>query len=190
MLATVYPSFAQGAVEAPPSKSMAHRAIICACLADGESVIRRVAASDDVNATIGAMEALGAVISRTGDTLKIRGTGGVPRLSGCEIDCAESGSTLRFLIPMFSLAGCPVVYRGRGRLMERPQDVYASLFEKQGARFFQKEGALFQEGALKGGRLTVRGDVSSQFVTGLLLALPLLKEDSVIEIQPPFESRP
>ncbi len=190
MLATVYPSFAQGAVEAPPSKSMAHRAIICACLADGESVIRRVAASDDVNATIGAMEALGAVISRTGDTLKIRGTGGVPRLSGCEIDCAESGSTLRFLIPLFSLAGCPVVYRGRGRLMERPQDVYASLFEKQGARFFQKEGALFQEGALKGGRLTVRGDVSSQFVTGLLLALPLLKEDSVIEIQPPFESRP
>ena len=105
MRATVYPSFCGGAVIVPPSKSMAHRAIICACLADGVSTVRRVSESDDMRATIGAMEALGAKIERKGDTLTIHGTGGVPRLSSCEVDCIESGSTLRFLIPLFSLTG-------------------------------------------------------------------------------------
>lgn len=189
MRATVYPSFCEGAVTVPPSKSMAHRAIICACLADGESTVRRVSESDDMRATIGAMEALGAKIERMGDTLTIRGTGGVPRLSSCDVDCIESGSTLRFLIPLFSLTGGLVTYHGRGRLMERPQDVYAALFKEQGACFSQEDGILRQQGALKGGKLVIRGDVSSQFITGLLFTLPLLDGDSVIEILPPFESR-
>ena len=189
MRATVYPSFRGGAVTVPPSKSMAHRAIICACLADGVSTVHRVAESDDMKATIGAMEALGAKIERKGDTLTIHGMGGVPRLSSCDVDCIESGSTLRFLIPLFSLTGGLVTYYGRGRLMERPQDVYAALFKEQGACFLQEDGVIRQHGALKGGKLVIRGDVSSQFITGLLFTLPLLDGNSVIEILPPFESR-
>lgn len=189
MRATVYPSFCEGVVTVPPSKSMAHRTIICACLAHGVSTIHHISESDDMKATIGAMKALGATIEQTGDALLIRGTGGVPRLSSCDVDCMESGSTLRFLIPLFSLTGGIVTYRGRGRLMERPQNVYAALFKEQGAYFSQEEGLLRQQGALEGGKLTIRGDVSSQFITGLLLTLPLLDENSIIEILPPFESR-
>lgn len=189
MQAVVYPSKNSGTVKIPPSKSVAHRAIICACLAEGTSVIRNVSESDDMKATIGAMQALGAKLARSGDTLTIEGTGGVPKRSFLKADCIESGSTLRFLIPLFSLTGGNVSFSGSRRLMERPQSVYESLFREQGL-FFQADGANVSLcGALKSGGITLRGDISSQFITGLLFTLPLLSGDSVIRVLPPFESR-
>lgn len=188
MRATVYPSKKSGTIAVPPSKSAAHRAIICACLADGVSVVRNVSESEDMKATIGAMEALGARIERNGDTLTIRGTNGVPAIDILRADCRESGSTLRFLIPLFALCGGMVTLTGSKRLMERPQDVYEALFEEQGL-FFARDGESVRlKGKLKGGDLIVRGDISSQFITGLLFTLPLLEEDSVVHILPPFES--
>ena len=187
MRVTVYPSKKSGTVAVPPSKSAAHRAIIAACLASGESAIRNVSESEDMKATIGAMEALGAKIKRTGDVLKINGTGGVPKKETVTADCRESGSTLRFLIPLFSLCGGEVALKGSKRLMERPQDVYETLFEEQGL-FFARGEQVRLHGALRGGELIIRGDISSQFITGLLFTLPLLAEDSVVHILPPFES--
>lgn len=187
MRVTVYPSKKSGTVAVPPSKSAAHRAIIAACLADGKSIVRNVSESEDMKATIGAMEALGAVITRSGDVLNVRGTGGVPKKEAVTADCRESGSTLRFLIPLFSLCGGDVMLTGSERLMERPQDVYEKLFEEQGL-FFSRGGQIRLRGAVKGGELTIRGDISSQFITGLLFTLPLLERDSVIRILPPFES--
>lgn len=187
MRVTVYPAKKSGSVVIPPSKSVAHRAIIASCLADGESIIRNVSESEDMKATIRAMEALGAKIVRDGDTLKIHGMNGVPKKEAVTADCGESGSTLRFLIPLFSLCGGDVTFIGSKRLMERPQDVYETLFEKQGLSFARGE-RLKLHGAVCGGELIIRGDISSQFITGLLFTLPLLDRDSVIHILPPFES--
>ncbi|MFQ9681024.1 MAG: hypothetical protein ACLRZH_13925 [Ruthenibacterium lactatiformans] len=105
------------------------------------------------------------------------------------MDCCESGSTLRFLIPLFSLTDAPVRFTGRGRLMERPQGVYARMFAKRGLGFAQDADGITVRGALSAGEYTLAGNISSQFISGLLFALPLLSGASVIRITPPFESR-
>ena len=214
MRAILYPSEISGRVDAPPSKSMAHRALICAALAKGESRVLNLSASQDITATLAAMRLLGAsaadmdapecrrgaaaayahwsgerTVSGPG-SLILKGTGGLPfaPVSG-PVDCCESGSTLRFLIPLFSLTDAPVRFTGRGRLMERPQGVYARMFAERGLGFAQDADGITVRGALSAGEYTLAGNISSQFISGLLFALPLLSGASVIRITPPFESR-
>lgn len=186
------PSLAAGEVshiKIPPSKSMAHRAIICASLAQGTSRIDNIDYSDDILATISGMEQLGAIIERGEDYLIITGISDLHQLKTDCIDCNESGSTLRFFIPIFTLSGKPVSFTGRNRLLKRPQGIYETLYQERGLKFEQKEDHILVEGALPAGRYELDGNVSSQFITGLLFALPLLAEDSVIVVRPPFESR-
>lgn len=189
MIATVYPSHCSGSVHIPPSKSMAHRAIICAALADGVSHLTNIDFSDDIRATIDGMRQLGAQIDTGVDCVSIRGIRGFDQLNSQVIDCQESGSTLRFFIPLFSLCDQTVRFIGKGRLMQRPQDVYEELFARQGLQFTHDEQGIVISGALAPGRYEVDGSISSQFITGLLFTLPLLEEDSIIQIRPPFESR-
>ena len=189
MRAVIEPGRIGGTLEAPPSKSMAHRLLICAGLAGGESVIDRVDPSQDVRATARALEALGARVRLENGRARVTGCGGALRLPGGPVDCGESGSTLRFLIPLFAGCGGPVRLLGHGRLMQRPQDVYARLFAQQGLPFAQDGDGLCLCGPLRPGEYRVEGGVSSQFISGLLLALPLLSGDSVLRVTSPFESQ-
>lgn len=189
MIAQVHPGTCQGSVKIPPSKSMAHRAIICASLANGKSRIDNVAYSKDILTTIEGMRALGANIVVHDDFVEVEGIKNFHQLRTKEIFCNESGSTLRFFIPIFSLCEEKIRFTGKGRLMERPQTVYESLFHNCGLHFEQKDGCIEIEGALQSGAYTIAGDVSSQFISGLLFILPLLEGNSTITITEPFESR-
>ena len=177
-----------GTITAPPSKSMAHRAVLCAALAEGRSHITNLEFSKDISATLGAAGQLCAEV-RTGPAdAVVEGLGHFRPLSA-PVDCCESGSTLRFLIPIASLTGQAVTFTGRGRLMERPQSVYETLYREQNLRFEQSSAGLTVEGALTPGDYTLEGNVSSQFISGLLFALPLLDGDSTLHLLPPVESR-
>ena len=189
MLARILPSRLQGSVTVPPSKSMAHRALLCAGLAAGETRIQGILPSQDMEATCRALTALGASIARQGSLARVQGVAGRPKAPQGPVDCGESGSTLRFLIPAFALASAPARLTGRGRLPQRPLGPYGAIFHGQGLPFAQDETGVSFQGPLAPGDYTLPGDVSSQFISGLLFALPLLPGDSHIRIQPPFESR-
>ena len=182
---TITPTLLHGSITPPPSKSQAHRLILCAALAEGESVIENVALSQDIQATLRCMEALGAAWTLEGKTLHVRGIGGPAPFApaGGDLpffDCGESGSTLRFLIPIALAVAGGGVFTGRGRLMERPQKPYFDLFDEKGI-FYEREGdALTVRGRLAPGEYRLAGNVSSQFFTGLLYALPLLEGDSTV----------
>ncbi len=177
-----------GIIMAPPSKSMAHRAVLCAALAKGTSHIRNLEFSKDIAATLAAAGQLCARVTTGGNDAVVEGLGRFLPVEA-PVDCCESGSTLRFLIPLASLTGQEVTFVGRGRLMERPQSVYEALYREQGLRFAQSPSGLTVEGALSSGDYTLAGNVSSQFISGLLFALPLLAGDSTLHLVPPVESR-
>ena len=171
-----------GTVTPPPSKSIAHRAILAAALTNGTSTIQNVALSQDIEATLRCITALGGAWEREGDSLRVSGvwhrewdTAALPHL-----DCGESGSTLRFLIPLALTLNNGGVFTGRGRLMERPQKPYFDIFDEKGIFYEQKGGTLTVRGELTPGEYRLPGNVSTQFVTGLLYALPLLDGDSEI----------
>lgn len=189
MLARIQPSRLQGSVTVPPSKSMAHRALLCAGLAAGTTQIQGILPSQDMEATCRALTALGASIVRQGSLARVQGVAGRPKAPQGPVDCGESGSTLRFLIPAFALASAPARLTGRGRLPQRPLGPYGAIFHGQGLPFAQDETGVSFQGPLAPGDYTLPGNVSSQFISGLLFALPLLPGDSHIRIQPPFESR-
>jgi 3-phosphoshikimate 1-carboxyvinyltransferase len=171
-----------GAVTPPPSKSQAHRLILCAALAEGTSTLRHVAFSEDIRATLSCVAALGAKwTDRGGGTITVEGIGGRRWRGGLpRLDCGESGSTLRFLIPVALAVAGGGVFTGRGRLMQRPQDPYRTLLEEKGVRWEQQGNTLTVQGTLRAGEYRLPGDVSSQFFTGLLLALPLAEGHSAI----------
>ena len=177
-----------GTITAPPSKSMAHRAVLCAALAEGRSHITNLEFSKDISATLGAAAQLCARVRTGADDAVVEGLGHFVPLAA-PVDCCESGSTLRFLIPIASLTGQAVSFTGRGRLMERPQSVYEALYREQGLRFEQSAAGLTVEGALTPGEYRLAGNVSSQFISGLLFALPLLSGSSTLHLIPPVESR-
>ncbi len=178
----IQPRRLSGTVTPPPSKSMAHRLVIAAALAAGSSTVRHVDFSQDVEATLRCMRTLGARWETVKDGLRIAGIGGIRQPFGelPRFDCGESGSTLRFLIPISMTAGRGGIFTGRGRLMERPQKPYFDLFDQRGIPYARQEGALTVEGRLTPGEYRLPGDVSSQFFTGLLMAMPLLEEPSTV----------
>lgn len=186
----VQPHHLKGNVKVPPSKSMAHRAIICASLAKGKSIIKNVDYSKDIEATIHAMKALGTIIFQYEDYLEIDGTTTFLK-NNCEIDCCESGSTLRFMIPISIVYDANVHFTGKGRLGQRPLDVYYSIFDQQDIGYLYRENVLdlYIKGRLHGGEFHLPGNVSSQFISGLLFALPLMDEDSLIVLTSPLESK-
>ena len=177
-----------GRIAAPPSKSMAHRAVLCAALAKGTSHLHHLAFSKDISATLGAAGRLCARVTTGENDAVVEGLGRFLPVDA-PVDCCESGSTLRFLIPLASLTRQEVTFTGRGRLMERPQSVYKTLYQQQGLRFEQSADRLTVEGALTPGEYELAGNVSSQFISGLLFALPLLDGDSTLHLIPPVESR-
>ena len=183
----INPSTARGRITAPPSKSMAHRNLICGALTAG-SEITNLAWSEDMKATLRCLTALGAHVEQDGDTVRIGGLIPSDAVPTTPLDCNESGSTLRFMIPLCLLSQQPVTLTGAARLMQRPLGVYADLCAEKGLRFEQSGNTLTVCGPLGGGRYTVPGDVSSQFISGLLFALPLAQEDSVLTITGKAES--
>ena len=169
----IIPQKLRGAVTPPASKSMAHRAVLAMALAGGTGTLSNLSDSQDIQATKRCVAALKA-----------------PRPEGEPpfLDCGESGSTLRFLIPIALAAAGGGVFTGHGRLMERPQQPYFDIFDEKGIFYGQTDGVLTVRGTLTPGVYHLPGNVSSQFVTGLLYALPLLPGVSTIEITTPLES--
>ena len=189
MKARIYPSLAdKTSIRLPSSKSLSHRAIIAAAAADGISHITNIDYSADIEATIEAMKHLGARIEKHPHALTIEGTSNF-RYDKEVIDARESGSTLRFLIPLFTLFDTTISFTGSKRLFQRPLNVYEELFEKQGLTLKYTDNGITTGGKLKSGDIEIKGNISSQFITGLLLTLPLVDGDSTIRITPPFESR-
>lgn len=188
MNVTIEPSAPGGTVPAPPSKSMAHRLLICAGLAIGEKTVRGAACSEDILATMDCLRALGVKCEARGGDVVVSGYTPHCGAAGAVLPCRESGSTLRFFLPL-CLFGPPMTLTGSRRLLARPLDVYRELCETQGIRFEQGETSVLVQGTLSPGEFRMPGDVSSQFVSGLLFALPGLPGDSVIRLRPPVESR-
>ena len=183
----IAPSRLSGRVTAPPSKSISHRALICAALADGESVISNLAFSEDILATVDALTAIGATIEKPSeDTLKVTGIGGKPNPKGI-LSCRESGSTLRFMIPICLLSREEFKLSGTEKLLSRPLGIYSELFD----RYRGADGGVLTLSAgepIKSGEYRIAGNVSSQFITGLLFALPLCNDDSKLIVEGNFES--
>ena len=178
----ITPKKLTGTVTPPPSKSQAHRLLIAAALIHrGVSVIHGLADSQDIQATRRCLTALGARIDDVDEnTVQVCGLGNTIVEAGPApiLDCGESGSTLRFLIPLALLVNGSACFVGHGRLMERPQEPYFRLFTEKGIAWSLENGVLAVEGRLTPGVYALPGDVSSQFITGLLHAIPLLEGDS------------
>ena len=185
----IYPSKLIGTVSAPSSKSYSHRMIIAAALADGVSEISNVTDSNDITVTSQAMEALGANVLADSGTYTVRGI--KTPSEKAEIDCGESGSTLRFIIPVAAALGTTATLIGHAKLPQRPITPYTREFPSKGVTFEPKSGLpITLTGKLRAGEYNLEGDVSSQFITGLMLALPMCEEDSVIKLTSPLQSKP
>ena len=182
----VTPGPLAGAVRVPASKSAAHRLLICAALADGPTRIALSATNRDIEATAACLRALGAGIERQGSFMSVSPIARIPE--SAVLDCGESGSTLRFLLPVAAALGVKATFTGHGRLPGRPNAPLVDALRAHGARIDNDLLPMAVSGPLTGGRWTLPGDVSSQYVTGLLFALPLLDGDSEIELTTPLAS--
>ena len=180
---------AEGRITAPPSKSMAHRLLIAASLAEGKSTVRGISMCEDVLATIDCLRALGARIELCGEDATVYGMNARNSSPKEKLFCRESGSTLRFLIPIAMLSDAECVFCGSEGLMRRPTELYEKLFAEKGLKYVKKSSQIEVCGRLMGGEYVVPGNISSQFISGLLFALPLADGDSVIRINSEIESR-
>ena len=193
MKVKIKPSILSGEIVIPPSKSYSHRAIISAALANGEkkSKINNLKFSVDIETTVKIMENWGAKITKKESSLEIIGNDGkiVPKKNYTQ--CNESGSTIRFLIPVGLTSENELIFDGKGKLIDRPLDSYYKIFDDQGIKYEMSEDKLPLKvnGKLKAGNYEIDGNVSSQFITGLLYALPLLDGDSIIVINKNLESK-
>ena len=184
----IEPGTALGRVKAPSSKSLVHRALICAALSGKRACVKNAGAGEDVRATLGCLRALGFDFAERDGSVYFTGKRTEPEKNPI-LDCGESGSTLRFIIPT-ALALCGEArIRGSERLFQRGIGLYEELFEKKGITVIKTADELKISGRLKSGEYTLRGDVSSQYISGLLMALPLLEGDSTVNVTGPIESR-
>jgi len=183
-------SVARGRVQTPPSKSLSHRLLLAAGLTEGESTVCRMAVCEDTLATLDCLRALGADCRVTGNTVFVRGVTPDRFAKNAVLPCRESGSALRFLIPVCLLSGNTTRFTGTPRLFERPLEAYADLCRLRGLPFVRGTRDLSVRGPLLPGHFTLPGDVTSQYVSGLLFALPLQRSDSLIRLSSPPESRP
>lgn len=190
MKAVITPGKAQGKVLAPPSKSMAHRMLIGAGLANGISVIRNIELSEDIRATLGILKVLGCDYTVEERNVTIKGIGENKIWAKEVLDSKESGSTLRFFIPLLLTGGEKCAFTGAKSLFARPLNVYEEICKEQNIAFVKTQDKLELDGKLQATHYKIPGNISSQFITGLLYALPLLEGDSVLEIIPPIESKP
>lgn len=191
----IKPSKLSGELTIPPSKSFAHRALICAALSEGKSIINNIELSDDIKATLEAVKSFGAVSKVSDMSIEIEG---IHKNAGEEIetdndlhviDCNESGSTLRFMIPIAAVLGYKCRFEMSGNLGKRPLDVYYDIFDKNGVKYEKGENYLEIDGKLWAGEYDIPGNISSQFITGMLFALSMLEDDSVINILNNIESK-
>ncbi len=187
MRVIINPSKAEGTVKAPPSKSLAHRALISGAFTNG-SEITNIAFSKDISATLSCLESLGAEIEINKDNVKIGSFDLMNVKDNAELFCNESGSTLRFMIPICLLTGKRITLKGAKRLFERPLGIYEDICKSQNILFEKKEDSLTVCGKISSGNYRIPGDISSQFITGLLFALPLAEGFSILEITGKFES--
>ncbi len=181
-------STAKGNIKAPPSKSMAHRLLICAALSKEKCIIENLDFSQDILASIDCLKALGSQFEISDKKLSFCGR--QETQDEICLNVRESGSTLRFLIPIALLTGKKISFSGSERLMQRPLEIYKKICDEQGISFDLSENTLTVRGKLQAGEYILDGFISSQFISGLLFALPLLEEDSKINIRPPFQSKP
>ncbi len=209
----ISPKLLYGSIDAVPSKSVLHRALICAALAFGESKITNIVLSEDIKATALALRAIGAQVRFEHNCIVVNGIGGnnglnsingssaiseindssrVVDAAAVDINCGESGSTLRFMIPVAAALGVNVRFTGEGQLPRRPLQTYFEVLGEKGIVFNHDKEAnlpLYMRGRLTSGTYTISGSVSSQYITGLLLALPICEGDSVVTVKAPFESK-
>ncbi len=184
-----------GSIRAPPSKAHTHRAIIASALSEGVSEIRNALICDDTLATISACRMLGAEIKRLSDnTLRILGFP-KPKTPENVIDCGNSGSTLRFITPVCALADGIAVLTGGESLRRRPMGPLLEALNQLGVRCYSTRmngcpPIIVFGGGIKGGKASIRGDVSSQFISGILFATPMADDDTEIILSTPLESKP
>ncbi len=188
MRVVIKPSRAGGRITAPPSKSMAHRLLICAGLSGGVSTVHGISDCEDVRATIDCLSALGIKCQRIGDDVRVYGKEPKDMAIRSQLFCRESGSTIRFFIPIALLLGKEAEFVGARSLMSRPMEIYRDLCHSHGFKFSQSADSIKLCGNLSGGIYELLGDVSSQFISGLLFALPTVDGNSEIRITKPIES--
>lgn len=188
MTITIKKGVASGEISAPPSKSVAHRMLICGALSAEGSTIQGISTSEDIKATLDCLKAMGAEYVQNGDTIKICGADPHKIKQMQKFQCRESGSTLRFFIPLALISGKRCVFEGSEKLLSRPLSVYQDICKNLKLTYIQSADGLTVEGPLRSGCFKVAGNISSQFISGLMFALPLLKNDSVISITQPIES--
>lgn len=188
MTVTITAGKAIGTVTAPPSKSVAHRALICGALTE-KSTVKNIAMSKDIEATLSCLKSLGASVEFVSkDEIVIGGLDLDNIPDDAILNCNESGSTLRFLIPIALICGKKITFKGARRLMSRPLTVYEEIAEKKGFLFQKSDDSLTVCGKLTAGCYEVAGDISSQFITGLLLALSMVEDESQIKLTSGLES--
>ena len=189
MIAEFTPSIAYGTFTAPPSKSMTHRFLLPLALAEEPYTIENASCCEDTRATADCVQRL-SKDSAFRTAIGLSGDGCEDSREPITLNCKESGSTLRFLLPLCLISGRDYILTGSKRLLQRPLSVYEEICRAQGLLFENDGSAVHVRGPLRPGHFTFPGNISSQFATGLLYALPLLKEDSDIDLLKPVESRP
>ncbi len=186
MIVEIKPSIANGVMKAPPSKSMAHRLLICGALSE-KSTVKGIEFSEDISATLDCLRSLGTNIKIKGDSVTLGGLR-PDKIGNAVLSCRESGSTLRFLLPLCLLSKGEKLLKGSKRLLERPQDVYEEICREQNLRFENTIDGILVSGCLNSGEYRVRADISSQFTTGLIFALCTKQTDSKITLVGKAES--
>ena len=188
MKLTINKSKSCGTILVPPSKSYAHRLLIAAALTKKDVVVKNIDLSEDIIATISCLKSLGKEVVYKGNTILVRNNNSLLK-DELVFNCNESGSTLRFLIPIALTLGKKVTFIGTSRLIERGIEPYIKICEKQNIKVVKDETSISFEGSLKSDNFEIVGNISSQFITGLLFALPLLKKDSTVNITTNIESK-
>lgn len=177
-----------GEITAPPSKARTHRTLVSGLLSEGVTRIVNPLSCDDTEATLNAVAALGAKSERAADSWVVRGSGR-PLLTSTKIPCGESAATLRFMIPVASLTGSEVAFTAKESLLRRPLDPLTKALRQIGVSLSMRQGGIDIAGHPVGGKVQITGSVSSQFISGLLFAGPLMSQGLIVEVTSPLESR-